>query len=235
MIQPSLKTLLSSVLDYAGLYPPASLPLREVLENYDRYLECPEAWMLNRLVLPEEKLGHLTLAGGWRISLIVSGEPGSLPTQVEALETKSGGRLSLPTYCEVPLDQVKDGYAKIRTVNLRTEALADFLSKAATQRVPFKATAGLHHPIRTATMHGFLNVFAGATFAWFGMDPGTLVTLLDDTDPKRFEFYEDAMCWRDWRASIAQIEQARSEFVHSFGSCSFDEPVNDLRTLGFLS
>jgi hypothetical protein len=134
MTPPALQALLANILDYAGLYPPASLPLREVLENYDRYLERPEAWMLSRLVLPEETLGRLTIAGGWRISLLVNEEPGALATQVETLETKTGGRLSLPTYCEVPLEQVRDGYAKIRTVNLATQALAEFLSKAAAQR-----------------------------------------------------------------------------------------------------
>ena len=115
MITESLRALLSKVVDYAGLYPPASLPLPEVIKNYERYLRSPEAWMLNRLVLPTDRLGEVTPGENWRVTLLVESEPGPLPPQVETLETKSGKRLSLPTYCEVPLERVEDGYAKIRT------------------------------------------------------------------------------------------------------------------------
>jgi hypothetical protein len=195
--------------------------------------------MLNRLVLPIEKLGEAPLGGGWRVALLVDGEPGPLPRQIETLETKTGGRLSLPTYCEVPLDRVENGYAKIRTGGLIAEAtppagvLADFLCGAAARRLPFKATAGLHHPIRSG-MHGFLNVFAGAVFAWLGTDRDALTRLLDETDPQAFEFRDDELRWRDWRATTAEVERARRDFAHSFGSCSFVEPVDGLRALGLL-
>jgi len=229
----SLRALLANVVDYAGLYPPASLPLAEVVANYRRYLLAPEAWMLNRLVLPIENLGEVALGEEWRVTLLVGGEPGPLPPQVETLETKAGKRLSLPTYCEVPLDRVEDGYAKIRTATPSAESLAEFLCAAAARRLPFKATAGLHHPIRTS-MHGFLNVFVGATFAWLGMDRTMLTSLLNETDPTAFDFQNDGLRWRDWRASAAEVAQARREFAHSFGSCSFEEPIDDLRALGLL-
>jgi len=234
MMAESLRALLANVVDYAGLYPPASLPLAEVVTNYDRYLVSPEAWMLNRLVLPIEKLGEVVLGKKWRVTLLVEGEPGPLPPQVETLETRTGRRLSLPTYCEVPLEQVENGYAKIRTATPSSQSLAEFLCAAAARRLPFKATAGLHHPIRTSTMHGFLNVFAGATLAWHGMDRNALTSLLNETDPKAFDFQNDGLRWRDWRASTAEVAQARREFAHSFGSCSFDEPIGDLRTLGLM-
>ena len=229
----SLRALLANVVDYAGLYPPASLPLAEVVANYRRYLLAPEAWMLNRLVLPIENLGEVALGEEWRVTLLVGGEPGPLPPQVETLETKAGKRLSLPTYCEVPLDRVEDGYAKIRTATPSAESLAEFLCAVAARRLPFKATAGLHHPIRTS-MHGFLNVFVGATFAWLGMDRTMLTSLLNETDPTAFDFQNDGLRWRDWRASAAEVAQARREFAHSFGSCSFEEPIDDLRALGLL-
>jgi hypothetical protein len=233
MMAESLRALLANAVDYAGLYPPASLPLAEVVTNYRRYLHSPEAWMLNRLVLPMEKLSEVSLGEKWRVTLLVEGEPGPLPPQVETLETKAGRRLSLPTYCEVPLERVEDGYAKIRTATPSSETLAEFLCAAAARRLPFKATAGLHHPIRTS-MHGFLNVFVGATFAWLGMDRIMLTNLLNEADPQAFDFRNDGLRWRDWRASTAEVAQARREFAHSFGSCSFEEPIDDLRALGLM-
>jgi hypothetical protein len=233
MIAESLRALLAKVVDYAGLYPPASLPLPEVEKNYECYLQSAEAWMLNRLVLPMGKLGELKPGEHWRVALLVEEEPGPLPRQVETLETKSGKRLSLPTYCEVPVDQIKDGYAKIRTAGPSSESVAEFLCAAAARHLPFKATAGLHHPIRTE-MHGFLNVFVGATFAWLGMDPITLASLLNETDPDAFEFRDDGLRWRGRSASTAEIGQCRRDFSHSFGSCSFEEPVDDLRALGLM-
>ncbi len=64
MIAESLRLPLANVVDYAGLYPPASLPLPEVLENYQRYLRSSEVWMLNRLVLPMDKLRDVVLGDG---------------------------------------------------------------------------------------------------------------------------------------------------------------------------
>jgi hypothetical protein len=233
-ISESLRALLANIIDFAGLYPPAALPLPDVLGKYRGYLESPEVWMLNRLVLPVDKLSAVELGDNWRVTLLVEDEPGALPTQVETLERKSGRRLSLPTYCEVPLEQLEDGYGKVRTTNLSSEALADYLCTAAARRVPFKATAGLHHPVRSASMHGFLNVFAGATFAYFGMDRRTIKELLDETDYHVFQFRNDGLRWRGNCLSTEQVRQARHEFAHSFGSCSFEEPINDLRAMGLL-
>ena len=231
---PPVRALLANLIDYAGLYPPAALPLPEVLANYQRYLSCEDAWVLNRLVLPLDQLAAAEPDDNWRITLLVDGEPGPLPLQVETLETRQTARLSLPTYCEAPLDQVQNAFAKIRTATASATDLAQFLVTAAQRRVPFKATAGLHHPLRSATMHGFLNVFAGAVLVWRGMDLASLTQLLEDTDPRAFDFAGDTLRWRDWRASTAEITEARRDFAHSFGSCSFEEPLHDLRTMGLL-
>src|ERR1017187_7310199 len=124
----SLRALLVNLIDYAGLYPPAGLALPAVLENYETYLASPESWMLNRLVLP---------------------------VQVETLETRLPHRLSLPAYCEAPVGGIQGGFVKVRTGGLTpetipaSEALDDFLCEAASSRVAFKATAVLHHPIRS--------------------------------------------------------------------------------------
>ena len=249
----SLRALLTNLIDYAGLYPPAALSLHDVAEKFTRYAASPDAWMLNRLVLPAGALSQIELADDWRITLLVDGDPGALPPQVETLETKLAQRFSLPTYCEVPLEQVGHAFAKVRTGGLTPEAIpsvetvADFLHRAAARRLPFKATAGLHHPLRSlraltyaadsprATMHGFLNVFLAAAFAWQGAERDVLVPVLAEEDPCAFQFGTNELRWRDQLLSVPQIQSARDEFAHSFGSCSFEEPIADLRELGLLS
>src|SRR5215831_4110385 len=113
-IHASLRALLSNLIDYAGLFPPASLPLGSVIENYEQILASPESWLLNRLVLPGARLKEVRLQEHWRVTLVVDSEPGPLPRQVETLETKLPHKLSLPTYCEAPIEQIGDGYAKLR-------------------------------------------------------------------------------------------------------------------------
>jgi hypothetical protein len=106
--------------------------------------------------------------------------------------------------------------------------------------VPLKFTGGLHHPIRhfdagvQATMHGFLNVFAAAVLVHArGLDQEQLLPILLDEEPASFRFGEDGFRWRDRHATVAEIEASRRQVV-SFGSCSFGEPVHDLRGLGLL-
>ena len=237
----SLRVLLQRLIDYAGLYPPAALRLPEVLANHRRYLESPESWMLNRLVLPQTKLAEALLEPHWRVTLLVEDEPGPLPPHVETLEIKSARRLSLPTYCEAPVDQIRyvvvvdehhrRAFAKIRMGETvpASEDVASFLLSG----VPFKATAGLHHPIR-AQMHGFINVFVAAALAWYGADRAMLIDALEERDARAFEFDDDALHWRGRALTTAQIAAARRDFAHSFGLCSFEEPVRDLRALEWL-
>jgi hypothetical protein len=238
-IPVSLRALLSNLIDYAGLYPPAALPLAEAVEKYREHLVSPESWMLNRMVLPSTAL----LDANWRITLLTDAEPGRLPPQVESLETKRAQKFSLPTYCEVPIELVPPGaFAKIRTGGLTPEAIpsaghiADFLTQAAVRRIPFKATAGLHHPIRSRRthMHGFVNVFAAAAFAWHGVPRDVILGVLNERDPHAFAFGERELTWRGHTLSDTQIKAARRDFAHSFGSCSFEEPIADLRKLGWL-
>src|SRR5271166_5986544 len=56
----SLRALMTNVIDYAGLFPPAQLPLDQALRNYASYREGPDAWMLGRFVCPAAKLAELT-------------------------------------------------------------------------------------------------------------------------------------------------------------------------------
>lgn len=246
-IPDSLRALLNNLVDYAGLYPPAGLALPQVLENYAAYLGSAESWMLNRLVLPAAKLQEVRLGEAWRVTLLVEREPGALAPQVETLETKLPHGLSLPTYCEAALEDIRGGYAKVRTGGLTpdaippSEAIADFLMAAAARRMAFKATAGLHHPFRSArsltysadspcaTMHGFVNVFVAAAFAWRGAARSLLVDVLNDEDSAEFQFQEGELRWRKQPIATSEIEAARRDFAHSCGSCSFTEPIEVLR------
>jgi len=83
-------------------------------------------------------------------------------------------------------------------------------------------------------MHGFVNVFAAAAFAWQGAERDMVREILSDVDVAAFDFEDAALRWRGHSLSKAAIEEARRDFAHSFGSCSFEEPVADLRQLGLL-
>jgi hypothetical protein len=141
-----------------------------------------------------------------------------------------------------------DAGAKIRTGGIvvgahpSAEQVAQFIVSCARADVPFKATAGLHHPLRHdakdvgCKQHGFLNVFVGAALAHGGkVDEAELVALLVDEAAGSFRVADDGIAWRDRRLTVGEIRQARDTFAHAFGSCSFDEPLADLRELGFLT
>ncbi|RMF77703.1 MAG: hypothetical protein D6744_11040, partial [Planctomycetota bacterium] len=59
-MRSGLKALLSDIIDYAGLFPPARLELDAALESYARYRSEPDAWMLGDFVCPATRLDDLT-------------------------------------------------------------------------------------------------------------------------------------------------------------------------------
>ena len=138
--------------------------------------------------------------------------------------------------------------AKLRTGGLEAaafpspERLAFTLIAARHSGVALKFTAGLHHPFRRfdagvdTRMHGFVNVFTAGVFLR-QPQTGAVATLvqdiLEDEDPANFHFDADGLRWRDWHVPAPAIADAR-ELVTSFGSCSFDEPLDDLRAAGLL-
>jgi hypothetical protein len=169
----------------------------------------------------------------------------------------------LTAFVEVPLDEDLDGLlatlkrrgarAKIRTGGVVPDAIPDpadvarFIAACAAAGVPWKATAGLHHPVRAeqalgyepasprAVMHGFLNVFAAAAFARTGATPADLDAVLREQQASAFRFDDAGLAWRRLRASTRELAATRHDFAGSFGSCSFAEPVADLRALGVLA
>jgi hypothetical protein len=121
------------------------------------------------------------------------------------------------------------------------EQVAVALCACRDRAVPFKATAGLHHAGRRfdtgiqATMHGFVNVFAAGILGHarrLGEDQ--VRQIIADEDPKHFMFNQAGMQWRDFRATPDEIALARKQLMTSFGSCSFDEPRQELKALGLL-
>lgn len=146
------------------------------------------------------------------------------------------------------LRKVKDKHVgfKLRTGGVTadafptTEQVAWTIVEARDSGIPIKCTAGLHHPIRhfnesvQTKMHGFLNVFgAGVLAVANGVSQDLVQFILDDEDPASFSFSDDAFEWKGLHAGTADIEKIRHQ-VTSFGSCSFDEPREDLRKLNFL-
>lgn len=148
--------------------------------------------------------------------------------------------------------KARSARAKLRTGGVVPEAIpapaevARFISTCATAGVPFKATAGLHHAVRSehaltyeaasprAVMHGFLNVFAAAAFARAGAGPAELEAVLKEEDAAAFRLDDRQLAWRHLAATTDEIAAARRSFAGSFGSCSFAEPVADLEALGLL-
>lgn len=252
-VAPALEALLADLIDYAGLYPPAKLPLSDALANYKEYDSSEHEWMLRWFVVggadldkvPEEFDGKLSVLGDKE-------EP-----RAASLETTTIVSAARPVYCEIAfsdlgkLDEIKKSgcFAKMRTGGVKPEAIptpnvvASFILACAERKLPFKATAGLHHPVRKeyaltyeadaprATMHGFLNVLLASAFAWNG--ERDIEAIIAETDPKAFKFDESAS-WRDKSLSAEQVRDARVNFMHAIGSCSFEEPVEDLRSLGLL-
>ena len=102
------------------------------------------------------------------------------------------------------------------------DALGRFLTACRAAGVPFKATAGLHHPLAEAGHHGFLNVIAACAFEDADALAGDV-----RLDP-------DGLHWRERSAGSQELERVRREQLVAVGSCSFFEPVADLRKLGVL-
>jgi hypothetical protein len=60
------------------------------------------------------------------------------------------------------------------------------------------------------------------------------VETLDETSPGSFRFDEEGVNWHSHRLSTEQLRVARENFAIGFGSCSFEEPIADLKAIGVL-
>jgi hypothetical protein len=169
----------------------------------------------------------------------------------------------LTAYFELPLNDdlpelvaavaVSRARAKIRTGGVTpdvfptSDEIVGFVRACLAANVLFKATAGLHHPIRcyrpltyaadspTGTMHGFLNLFLMTGFARENFRPNLLTDLMEEEFDDVFAFDAAGVTWRgEYKLNHWQIQAIRKYGMQSFGSCSFGEPVADLQKLGIL-
>jgi hypothetical protein len=109
--------------------------------------------------------------------------------------------------------------------------------------VPFKATAGLHHPVTasypltyeaaapTNRMFGFVNLFLAVTVLAEGAGDDAAARLLEESDARAFSVGARAIRWREREFGVASIETTRENMARSFGSCSFREPVDQVAAL----
>ena len=254
---------LERLIDYAGLFPPSQLPMRGAVAEYERARTSAEHWMLGRFIVPAARLAELRDAHAgspFELSVIAAPEQfaivgaareawariGALevplgthtPEEVAAAAERAGLR-SLPIYVEgtaefAALAELGLG-GKLRCGGLDPSVypspriVAGFIAAASQAGVPFKATAGLHHPIRHyneaagVRMHGFLNLLAAAAVA-LEATPEEIEALVSEESAEAV-----LACLRD----PAVVAAARSRFV-GYGSCSFEEPVEDLYDLTLL-
>jgi hypothetical protein len=298
----ALRSLLADSIDYAGLFPPATLPMREAVANYAAYRSGSAAWMLGRFVVPVPRIEEFEEAAAeflpqsgrapWRLSALITDvdidrdaariiafnarhakRAGDGAAVVEAVELKTSSVLdvsrighaladSFVVYVEVPTagdpTDLIDALlahglrAKIRTGGITAGAVPAplevlrFVAACLERGVPFKATAGLHHPLRgeypltyepgaeSGTMYGFLNVFLAAAFLRAGLPVPDVANLLLEREASAFTFDEDGVAWRDTRIATGALEAARAHGMTAVGSCSFEEPLAELAALRLL-
>ena len=333
----SVDEFMLAIIDYAGLFPPAKLPLEPALRNFATCRNGVHSHRLGRFICPAGRLGELDAYADelfradeapWRFSALGSsgsdaesfaaGLAGDVEAMREFMEAHGGRAITdaietrlpdsvvtnrdsaatlalvrqtadrvrsldahLPAgtvqvFLEIPFlgewqlntqsvisavaaynaEHANAVGVKIRTGGVKasmipsTEQVAFFIHNCREKRVPFKATAGLHHPLRhdsseldqqagsagvKTKMHGFLNVFGAAILSQASDLPeSTLREILEDESAESFSFDDHGLRWRDHRASSDQIARTRREFAISFGSCSFTEPIEDLQKLGLL-
>jgi hypothetical protein len=306
----SLDALLANLIDYAGLFPPASLPLEQAIRNYADYQRGSDEWMLGRFICPTGQLAqlepHLSLFdSSHALSISALGAKNvtannfseilqqslthvasfcerfgaqanvdalelTLPADITDRETfldqsakvlnQSG--LLLTIFYEVQLasdwqtalqaikrhntDHQPVG-VKLRCGGVTADAfpspqqVATFIATCRDLDLQIKFTAGLHHPIRRydesvqTKMFGFLNVLTASLIAYANrVDAELLETILADEIAEHFQFSDDGLSYDTWQIKSSNIARLRETKVLSYGSCSFDEPREDLKALGYL-
>jgi hypothetical protein len=203
------------------------------------------------------ELAAAAQAAGARIELVEV----PLPAPELAAEGAARLRRALPSaaaHLEVALDErtgaalaavaAAGARAKVRCGGVTADAfpsverLAAFVAACRDLALPFKATAGLHHPVRhtdPATglpMHGFLNLLAAAALAHaHRAGREELEAVLAEEDPAALHLDDDGLAVHGRRVDPGGLAATRRELFASYGSCSFDEPVEDLLALGLLA
>jgi hypothetical protein len=290
LVSPAVRVLLAGAIDYAGLFPPAELPMPAAVTEYLSHRSGPEAWALGRFVVPvarlhelEDALRRCAVRRAGRVPVAALIGPGTADDvdaielfnrrtpehggRVGAVEVKAASRgvvravlAGIPRgwirYVEIPVADGADGaldavaaggaFAKIRMGGTSAEAfpppdrLAAVLAGLARRSLPFKATAGLHHPLRGvyplsdapgapgAEMYGYLNLALAAAVVQAGGGAEDARAALLEAEAGAVRLEGDALHWRDERFDAASLAVLRDGFFHGFGSCSFRQPMDEL-------
>ncbi|MBX7042895.1 MAG: hypothetical protein K1X85_08330 [Ignavibacteria bacterium] len=321
-VSPAVGKFFHSIIDYAGLFPPASLNLRDAFTNFLNYRQGYFSWLLSKFICPAGKVMDLSglvnadlIEDPVKLSLLAgqSKDPDefikkfsediavyrNLPesfqncVRTESIEIRLPDELAVSNdknrisvfldtltdlikenfahrvflFCEVPRLDNFDSHLKhtVQGIELHNEKHVDAGFKLRTggteasdfpepaiilhairqclnHKVPLKFTAGMHHPFRhydsgtAAKMHGFVNVFGAGVLAFrHAVSDHELKQMISDEDPDNFGFIDGQFRWKDWVCTPEEIHGARNSLVISFGSCSFDEPVEDLIELKYIS
>lgn len=235
------------------------LPAAKLPEFVEQWPEYARVWPLSVLIGPDYR-AEIDLALVTMASIdTVECRPARVEDVAEIRRTLPE---SIRLFVEAPpglhledmLAAVRDvgGCAKVRTGGITADAipaipeLATFLLNCARRGLCMKATAGLHHAIGgehplssdadapRAWMHGFVNFFVAAVIAGDGGDRENVEAALASGAATDFQLYECEIRWKQRAFPIATIQEMRSRFCASFGSCSFEEPMQDLRSMGWL-
>jgi hypothetical protein len=260
MVGP-IPAMLRGLIDDAALFPPGSAPMEAAVPAHRGYRQSWYEAMIGPLLVPQTRLAELGEhlgRGALRIGVIVDGDlelvaanVAALPPPVEVLHFESRHALEhlaahapawgKPVYAELPfgddaLDAVRaTGFTpKFRTGGLAAEffpgpeTLAAAIAGCRRRGLQFKLTAGLHQAVRhrdPATgfeHHGFLNVLVAAADASDGAPTADIAATLASTDTA------------DLAERARRVLQRPRALWTGYGSCSIDEPLNDLIELGLL-
>jgi hypothetical protein len=236
-----LERLLARLIDDAAQFPPARLDLEAALAQHRAHRARPEAWMLGRFLCPASQLAALPELD-WPVGVVSDGEwrsdlDAAVAWGADCFEVRAPDDLA--PLREAPLDVFVEGVdpadlpddlgAKLRCGGLTADAfpsderVAAFIRACRERKLPFKCTAGLPHPVRTrddeigVLQHGFMNLLAAA--------------VVDDVEaavaaPAEEFSLEGGLSWRGERVD----PEAARRLYTAHGSCSFDEPVEDIVT-----
>ncbi|MGA8090728.1 MAG: hypothetical protein WCA10_25870 [Terracidiphilus sp.] len=259
-----MRTAVRNYLDYRG--GPHAFALGRFIVDIARTDELREfagdafrAMPLSVIATPEIDLQRFSslIGNGFRIESI------EIKCAEPATIDELGRRLpkSIERYIEVPIDgfttpvfdvlAASEMRAKLRMGGVVPEAFPDaksvafILKELFSRKIAFKATAGLHHPIRsrhhltyapdssTAVMHGFLNLACTAALLHSGWSVDEAIDTLREEDPSAWDASPDVIRCRNFAWNSTPLRDMHSFFT-SFGSCSFTEPIRDLEVLGWL-
>jgi len=281
----SLQALLEHAIDYAGLFPPAALPLEEAVSEYAEIIAGPNAWIVNRFVCPVAWLSDLVellpvnADGPWSIAALGTSVEGFRQdlNLIERFEQAAGERAQVDgyevkalktemtkgllnrvqeagfeeAYIEIPwgtdlaefldpLVEFEDIGAKARTGGLEadkfpsSEQVAAFIHECVSLDISFKLTAGLHHPFPQvdhtigARMHGFLNILVATALSGpLDLSRAEVASILDADDPSQFNFHDAGVRFGQWGVNLEELNFGRL-MLSSWGSCSVQEPLDDL-------